>query len=107
MSWLWPVLTVLLSLSAVLLVVLVLLHWYVRRRFLGNVLRIFREKPLFIIPRGEPLDGAEDVHFRTRDGLSLRGCYLRAERPDRKGVILFGLEFGSNRWSCRPYCEAL
>src|SRR5262249_10988797 len=41
------------------------------------------------------------------DGLSLRGCYLRAERPDRKGVILFGLEFGSNRWSCRPYCEAL
>jgi pimeloyl-ACP methyl ester carboxylesterase len=22
-------------------------------------------------------------------------------------VILFGLEFGSNRWSCRPYCEHL
>ena len=25
----------------------------------------------------------------------------------RRGVILFGLEFGSNRWSCVPYCEYL
>jgi pimeloyl-ACP methyl ester carboxylesterase len=23
------------------------------------------------------------------------------------GVVLFGLEFGSNRWSCLPYCENL
>ena len=22
-------------------------------------------------------------------------------------MILFGLEFGSNRWSCQPYCEHL
>ena len=34
------------------------------------------------------------------------GCYLKGEGP-RRGVILFGLEFGSNRWSCRPYCEHL
>ena len=40
------------------------------------------------------------------DGLTLRGCYLRAAAP-RRGVILFGLEFGSNRWSCVPYCESL
>ena len=36
----------------------------------------------------------------------LAGCYLKRARP-RRGVILFGLEFGSNRWSCQPYCEHL
>ena len=39
-------------------------------------------------------------------GLYLRGCYLHTNKP-RKGIILFGLEFGSNRWSAVPYCEFL
>src|SRR5207249_2691875 len=34
------------------------------------------------------------------------GCYFRAARP-RRGVILFGLEFGSNCWSCQAYCDHL
>jgi pimeloyl-ACP methyl ester carboxylesterase len=51
--------------------------------------------------------GAEDVHFRTPDGLTLRGCYLQGQGQPRRGVILFGLEFGSNRWSCVPYCQHL
>jgi pimeloyl-ACP methyl ester carboxylesterase len=46
------------------------------------------------------------VTIRTTDGLNLRGCYLKAEGP-RRGVLLFGLEFGSNRWACVPYCEHL
>jgi uncharacterized protein len=50
--------------------------------------------------------GAEDVMLTTPDGLQLQACYLKTEQP-RKGVILFGLEFGSNRWACVPYCEFL
>src|SRR5947207_2760584 len=82
------------------------LYFVLRRNYLHLMVRIFQEKPLFIIPRGQPVPGAEDVHFTTPDGLTLRGCYLRAPRQ-RRGVILFGLEFGSNRWSCIPYCEHL
>jgi pimeloyl-ACP methyl ester carboxylesterase len=85
---------------------LVLLHIYVCVRYLRFVTRIFQEKPLFVIPRGQPLDGAEEVRFPTRDGLTLCGCYLQAV-PPRRGVILFGLEFGSNRWACRSYCDHL
>jgi dipeptidyl aminopeptidase/acylaminoacyl peptidase len=75
-------------------------------KYKKNVTRIFQEKPLFVIPRGTPTDDAEHVTFTTPDGLTLRGCYLPAAGP-RRGVILFGLEFGSNRWSCRSYCEQL
>ena len=42
----------------------------------------------------------------TADGIDLCGCYLKGSGP-RRGVILFGLEFGSNRWACVPYCEHL
>lgn len=85
---------------------LVLKQVYVRWKYQHHMVRIFQEKPLLVIPRGQPLDTAEDVSFPTTNGLSLRGCYLFAAKP-RRGVILFGLEFGSNRWSCRPYCEHL
>jgi pimeloyl-ACP methyl ester carboxylesterase len=79
-----------------------------RRKYLSQVVRIFEERPLFIIPRGNPDPTAEDVAIPTADGLSLRGCYLPARRGEaRRGVILFGLEFGSNRWSAGPYCERL
>src|SRR6202453_714516 len=37
----------------------------------------------------------------------LHGCYLKARTQTRRGVILFGLEFGSKRWACVPYCEFL
>ncbi len=87
-------------------VFMVFLHCYLRWRYLHFLIRIFQEKPLFIIPRGQPLAEAERVRFPTSDGLTLTGCYLRSKQP-RRGVILFGLEFGSNCWSCRSYCEHL
>ena len=68
--------------------------------------RIFQEKPLFIIPRGQPALDAEDMRFSAADGRMLAGCYLKGSGR-RRGVILFGLEYGSNRWSCQPYCEHL
>jgi fermentation-respiration switch protein FrsA (DUF1100 family) len=85
---------------------LVGMHYYLRWRYLHLVVRIFQEKPLFIIPHGQPPADAEDVSFPSPDGKTLRGCYLKAASP-RRGVVLFGLEFGSNRWSCRSYCEHL
>jgi len=74
---------------------------------MGFLVRIFQEKPFFIIPRGQPTDNAEPVTVATEGGLTLRGCYFRTAALTRKGVILFGLEFGSNRWSCRSYCGKL
>ncbi|MCI0740123.1 MAG: alpha/beta hydrolase [Gemmataceae bacterium] len=103
MTWLWVGLglVVLLTLSLALM-----FHRYIVRRFLPHVVRIFQEKPLLIPPMGRPFDDAEDVEIPTPDGLLLRGCYLTA-LGERRGVILFGLEYGSNRWSCLPYCEFL
>jgi pimeloyl-ACP methyl ester carboxylesterase len=106
-DWLWVALWIGLGVALLLGVLYGLFHLYLRRKYLDKVVRIFQEKPLFIIPRGQPALDAEEVRFPTSDGLTLCGCYLKALAPRRVGVILFGLEFGSNRWSAVPYCEFL
>jgi uncharacterized protein len=106
-SWLfWLGLAIECSVPLTVIVGMVILHFYLRWTYLHLLVRIFQERPLFIIPRGQPTPDAEDVTIPTSDGLTLSGCYLHARQP-RRGVILFGLEFGSNRWSCQPYCENL
>jgi fermentation-respiration switch protein FrsA (DUF1100 family) len=105
--WLWIALGVVLGVPLLTALTLFILWIYLRIEYGPQMVRIFQEKPLFIIPRGQPVEGAEDVRFSTRDGLELRGCYLRTTAPRREGVILFGLEFGSNRWASVPYCESL
>jgi alpha-beta hydrolase superfamily lysophospholipase len=102
-TWLWVGLG-LLVLAVV--VPLYLFHLHIFRRYLPYLYRIFQEKPLFIIPIGQPIPSAEEVQLATTHGLTLHGCYLKASGP-RRGVILFGLEYGSNCWSCGPYCEFL
>jgi pimeloyl-ACP methyl ester carboxylesterase len=102
----WLGVALLCSMPVLLFLALVILYFYLCLRYLRYLIRIFQEKPLFIIPRGQPLPEAEEVRFPTRDGLTLCGCYFHTVRP-RRGVILFGLEFGSNRWACRSYCEHL
>jgi fermentation-respiration switch protein FrsA (DUF1100 family) len=102
--WLGLLLTALPALAVALW--LVVLYFYLCRKYLHFITRIFQEKPLFVVPRGLPVEGAEDVRFRGPDGRTLAGCYLHA-RGERRGVILFGLEFGSNRWACVQYCEDL
>lgn len=82
-------------------------YLYYRRYYVHVIARIFQEKPLFIIPRGEKNAAAEDVRITTGDGRTIRGCYLKTTADERKGVLLFGLEFGSDRWSCQSYCEKL
>lgn len=106
MIWLW----IGLGLLGAALVAFAL--WFVRfviplrERMVNVCVRTFQEKPLFIVPRGQPIAGAEDVSFPTTDGLKLRGCWLKGS-GNRRGVILFGLEYGSNRWFCHSYCEHL
>jgi pimeloyl-ACP methyl ester carboxylesterase len=82
-------------------------YWHINRNFGPFAMRIFQEKPLFIVPRGQPVADAEEVRFGTTDGLTLCGCYLRCKAVPRRGVILFGLEYGSNRWSSVAYCDFL
>ena len=84
-----------------------ILYVYLRWNYGQHLVRIFEERPPFVIPRGKPMSGAEDVRLLTSDNLELSGCYLRTPADTRVGVILFGLEFGSNRWSCHAYCEQL
>jgi pimeloyl-ACP methyl ester carboxylesterase len=103
----WLGLALMCSVPVCLAAWLVVQHYLLRWKYLHLVVRIFQEKPLFIVPRGDPKEEAEDVSFPTSDGLTLCGCYLATHRQRRRGVILFGLEFGSNRWTCRPYCEHL
>jgi pimeloyl-ACP methyl ester carboxylesterase len=95
--------------TIIVLPVAVVVGYYfkIRRSYLDQIVRIFEEKPLFIIPRGQPVPDAEDVRLTTPDGLSLCGTYLRRATPQRRGVILFGLEYGSSRWACVPYCSFL
>jgi pimeloyl-ACP methyl ester carboxylesterase len=107
MSWSWLILGVIAGKALFCGVAAGLFYLYCRQRYLPSIARIFQERPLFIIPRGEPDEDAEEVSFRTADGLTLRGGYLYARTRERRGVILFGLEFGSNRWAAVSYCDRL
>ena len=105
MTAFWIGIALLLSVPVSVALLLVGLYVYLCRNYLHYVVRIFQEKPIFIIPRGQPVAGAEDVTLSV-DGLRLKAVYFKTP-VRRKGVILFGLEFGSNRWACVPYCEQL
>jgi fermentation-respiration switch protein FrsA (DUF1100 family) len=106
-GWIIAGVALLLVLPVGLTALMVGLYFFLCRHYLGNVQRIFLEKPLFIIPRGQPQSDAEEVELRTADRLRLCGCYLKHTAAQRRGVILFGLEFGSNRWACGPAVEDL
>ena len=107
MVWLWLGLGVVLGVPLLVALGLTFLYFYLLSRHMGFIVRVFHETPLFIVLRGQPVEDAEDIRIPTADGLTLRGCYLHAQWPRRLGVILFGLEFGSNRWGCIPYCQFL
>jgi pimeloyl-ACP methyl ester carboxylesterase len=107
MGWVVAGVGLMLALPVTLASVLTWLHFWLRKHHLKNLNRIFLEKPLFVIPRGQPIEDAEEATVTSFDGLKLRGCYLKHTAAGRKGVILFGLEFGSNRWACGPYVDYL
>lgn len=107
MNWLTTGLVLLLWLPVAIAVILTAMYFILRHLYVENVLRIFVEKPIFVIPRGDRPDDAEDVELKTYDGLTLKAGYLKSHASRRKGVIWFGLEYGANRWSCMPYVEHL
>ena len=106
MERIWIGVALLLSLPIFVVGVLVVLMVYIRYRYIGFLERGLEEIPYFNVPRGQPRPEAEDVCFRTSDGLMLRGSYFKTSQP-RKGVIMYAPEYGANRWSCAGYCDHL
>lgn len=104
--WLGVLGVILLTLLVAALGLFLAVHLFIVRNYMQHVVRIFQEKPLFIIPFGKADPDAEDIELSGTDGVVLHACYFKAKGP-RKGVVWFGLEFGSNRWSCGPFCEFL
>ncbi|HEX4592472.1 MAG TPA: prolyl oligopeptidase family serine peptidase [Gemmataceae bacterium] len=107
MWWVIAGIALMLALPVGLAAVLTWLHFWLRKHHMKHLSRIFLEKPLFIIPRGQPTAEAEEVDLTSAGGIQLRGCYLKHTAQAPKGVILFGLEFGSNRWAAGPYVDYL
>lgn len=106
--WLWIALAVVILTPLVVWYggMILFTRGYLIPKYIDRVERIFSERPLFVIPHGKQTDDAEDVAFAGPAGLTLRGVYAKAVGP-RRGVVLFGLEFGSNRWACLGYCRHL
>lgn len=88
--------------------VILFMIWVVLR-YGGAIIRIFEEKPFFLIKRPPSTAGHvhETVRFRTSDGLSLVGTYFFSPTPKRRGVILFAPEFGASRLTCLVYAGSL
>jgi uncharacterized protein len=100
--------TVILSTSAFLAIASIVgFLVYVVVKYSPIVGRIFEEKPMFLPLRVAPVDGGEEVRFRTSDGLSMVGTYLKARTAFRSGVVVFCHEYLSDRWSVLPYADHL
>jgi pimeloyl-ACP methyl ester carboxylesterase len=74
--------------------------WYL---YFPIVVRLIGQAPLLVPEPTTPLAGGEDVSFRTRDGLTLRGTHLKHRHGERRGVIVFGHELNGDRWNAVPY----
>ncbi len=66
--WLWIVITVLAVPPIAVGLGLAVAYLYVRWKYMGFLTRIFQEKPLFVVPRGEPDPSAEEVTVRAPTG---------------------------------------
>ncbi len=108
----WLGVAVLCSAPVSLALVLTLHYFYLRWKYLHLMVRIFQEKPLFVVPRGQPVPEAEDVRFPT-DGrpdagrlLPQRGGAAARRHPVRAGVRLQPLVVScriANTWSAAGY----
>jgi len=73
-------------------------------------LNVFCTTPAPVITGGRDFTilRGEEVRFRSFDGTSLRGMWLRASnRPQRKGAIVFCHESASDMYSCSRYARPL
>jgi pimeloyl-ACP methyl ester carboxylesterase len=102
----WLGVALLLTAPLVVLLLVAFLMYRLWVKYIPFVYRVFQEKPLFIVPRGRPAPDAESLRIPTAGGQALQACYLKS-KGRRRGVILFGLEFGSHCWASHSYCARL
>ncbi len=101
----WAFLAIVFTCASLLLFVVILLAKYIRIS-----LNIFTDTPLPVglgVRDFQVMQG-EEVRFRSYDGTSLRGMWLRTpNRAACKGAIVFCHEFGSDMYSCARYARPL
>ncbi|MGC3970419.1 MAG: alpha/beta fold hydrolase [Pirellulales bacterium] len=90
-------------------VALNVLFWiYVWIRYFPIVQRLIGESTLLVAEPSESFAGGQDCEFRSVDGLTLRGTYLKTTSLEgRRGVVLFGHELNGDRWNATPYVRDL
>ncbi len=100
----WAALTIAGTCLSLLAFVIMWLGKYVR-----ICLNIFVDTPppLSMGPRDFQIIRGEEVRFRSFDGTSLRGMWLRTPDRRRRGTIVFCHEFGSDMYSCARYTRPL
>jgi len=76
---------------------------YVWIRYFPIVYRLIGETPILAAEPTQKTAGGEDCSFRTSDGLTLRGTYLKTELAERRGVVVFCHELNGDRWNAVPY----
>ena len=94
-------------LGALFLFISVGLGVWIYYKYLPVLARIFEERPFLVTEEVSGPDGAEEVVFQTKDGLTLRGSFWRSPVARSRGQVVFCHEFLSNRWSAVKYCTAL
>ena len=72
-------------------------------QYMPIIVGIVEDLPMTAPPVDEEITDGEQVNFRSLDGVSLFGRYLRTSRP-RRGVVIFSHEFGSSLNSALRYC---
>ncbi len=72
--------------------------------YMRHIVRVFEEEPLLLPQRHEPAEEAEDVRFRTADGLWLQGAWIPA-RGEAQGVVVFCPGFKMDRWTALEYLD--
>ena len=101
----WAATIIIVTCSSLLLFLLLLLIKYVR-----ICVNIFTDWPL-PLPVGlreVAKTHGEEVRFRSFDGISLRGMWIRASQDRRRNkTIIFCHEYGSDMYSCIRYTRAL
>ncbi len=101
----WAAIAIAWTCLSLLIFLVLLLGKYVR-----ICLNIFTDTPppLSMGPRDFQIIQGEEVRFRSFDGTSLRGMWLRTPAgARRKGTIVFCHEFGSDMYSCARYARPL
>lgn len=101
----WAAFAITLTVLSLIVFVVLLLAKYVRIS-----LNIFVDTPLPLAIGAEDFERliGEEMRFRSFDGTSLRGMYIRTSNPmGWRGTIVFCHEYGSDMYSCARYVRPL